>query len=164
MGGCAPGSPCGVGNCVIRSRDLTDPLSWRSWTGEGWEGRFIDPYRMNESSPQAHVCMPVLNLAYPSLLWSTVHQKWLAAGGKGSTFDCSEVVYVLSDDLVSWSESYAIYEPPCGSQPHGIIYTSLMDPSSSSANFDVVGAYPYVYFVNHMEGRSIERVPVQLIA
>ena len=114
----------------------------------------------------------MLNIAFPSLLWSTVHQKWLVAGGNDNhntsatnpdrrLFDCSEVVVALSDDLVAWSAPYSIFHPPCKSKGD-IIYPSLMDPSSSSANFDTVGEKPYVYFVNHALGRSIQRVPVEM--
>jgi len=179
VSGCTlPGAPCGSANCVIRTRDLTDPRSWRAWGGadRGWNVTFADPYHEDPFAPidpVEHVCAPVLNLAFPSLLWSTVHQKWLAAGGKDSfntsstnpdrrLFDCSEVVYALSDDLVSWSAPYSIYRPECKGSAHGNTYPSLMDPSSPSANFDVVGPKPFVYFVNNLLGRSIQRVPVEL--
>ena len=177
VSGCAAGSRCGSANCVMRTRDLTDPRAWRAWGGveRGWNVSFADPYHANPFAPidpAEHVCSPVLNVAFPSLLWSTVHKKWLVAGGKDNRntsatnpdrrlFDCSEVVFALSDDLVTWSAPYSIYRPPCKGKSD-IIYPSLMDPSSSSTNFDTVGSRPYVYYVNHALGRSIQRVPVEL--
>ena len=37
-----------------------------------------------------------------------------------------------------------------------------MDPSSSSINFDTTGPNPFVYFVNHLLSRSIQRVAVEI--
>jgi hypothetical protein len=176
ISGCGAGKPCGVGLCVMRTRDLSDPKAWRAWGGEqrGWNVRFVDPYGSEViANPAKHVCEPVLNMAFPSLLWSTVHQQWLVAGGKDTNrtsrdnpdhrlFDCSEIQYALSDDLIHWSEPYPIYHPDCRGEASTVIYPSLMDPHSSSANFDTTGATPYIYVVNRFLGRSIQRVPIEL--
>ncbi len=32
------------GACLMRTRDMTDPTSWRAWDGRGFAVRFADPY------------------------------------------------------------------------------------------------------------------------
>lgn len=67
-----------------------------------------------------------------------------------SVWDCSLIVFALSEDMVTWSEPYPLYQPECKSEGdifYQEIYPSLMDPSSPSANFDVVGQTPYIYFI-----------------
>ena len=169
----------GSGSCIIRTRDVHDPTSWRAWrnttsTGGAWDVTFVDPYNDDPSTyvPEEHVCTPVLNIGYPSLAWSTVYDKWIVTGSK--VWDCSTVIFALSDDLVHWSSPYTLYQPTC--RPNGEyreIYPSLMDPASPSPNFDVVGALPYVYFnifypsIPSPSGRttvvrSIARVPLRM--
>jgi hypothetical protein len=115
--------------------------------------RYNDPAGSFE--PADHVCTPVLNLGYPSIAWSTYYNKFIAVGS--SVWDCSMIVFALSEDMVVWGEPYPLYQPECKSTCKGgcnagdifyqEIYPSLMDPESPSANFDVVGQTPYIYFI-----------------
>ena len=93
----------------------------------------------------------LLPRADPSIGWSTYFKKFIAVGSK--VWDCSDIVFTLSDDLVNWSKPYPLYQPVChNNAPHtnegyyAEIYPSLMDPASPSPNFDVVGEFPYIYF------------------
>ena len=83
----------GSGNCFIRTRDLTDPKSWRGYNGArgAWDINFVDPYNSNpglEFDPSEHVCTPVLNLGYPSIAWSTFYGKYIAVGSQVSMDTC----------------------------------------------------------------------------
>ena len=63
--GNAHGGWNGSGNCFIRTKQLTDPKSWRGWSGRGeWNVSFVDPYNDPAGSfvPEEHVCTPVLSL------------------------------------------------------------------------------------------------------
>ena len=169
----------GSGSCMIRTRDVHDPTSWRAWrntttTGGAWDVKFVDPYNDDPSTyvPEEHVCTPVFNIGYPSLVWSTLYNKWIITGSK--VWDCSTVIFALSDDLIHWSSPYALYQPTCSANgDYREIYPSLMDPASPSPNFDVVGELPYVYFnifyptIPSPSGRisvvrSIARVPLRM--
>lgn len=44
------------GNCVLRTRDLSDPSSWRAWDGKDFSVQFIDPFRQQTADAQDHVC------------------------------------------------------------------------------------------------------------
>jgi hypothetical protein len=63
------------GTCVIRTRDISDPKSWRAWNGEAFEVRFIDPYLQPDQPPEDHVCQPVssdeIQLMVESLTFNT---------------------------------------------------------------------------------------------
>ena len=60
------------------------------------------------------------------------YKKFIAVGSK--VWDCSDIVFMLSDDLVSWSKPYPLYQPRCNFAPgetsYKEIYPSLMDPAS----------------------------------
>ena len=165
----------GSGNCFIRTRDLTDPASWRGWNGEDWNVSFVDPYNAGAGSytPEDHVCTPVLNMGYPSIGCSTLYNKYIAVGSK--IWDCSDIVFALSDDMVHWSEPYSLYQPECKGEPsfYQEIYPSLMDPASARHNFDTIGDKPYIYFatfentIPSPDGgitvvRNIQRRPLQM--
>jgi len=148
------------GSCVLRTRNLFDPKSWRAWSGSTWEIAFIDPYSTNESNPSDHVCAPVLNIGYPSLVWSTYYGKFLVAGNQ--YWDCSDVVFSLSDDLISWSDTALLRPMNCTKGPplYHEIYPSLIDPVSSSPSFDTVGESPFLYFATFHDNQEHEGYPV----
>ena len=170
----------GSGNCFIRTRQLTDPKSWRGWSGktESWDVSFVDPYNDAPGSfvPADHVCTPVLNLGYPSIGWSSYYKKFIAVGSK--IWDCSDIMFALSDDLVNWSAPYPLYQPIChtaspNTSYYAEIYPSLIDPASPSPNFDVIGQRPYIYFMTFHDNvkapsggttvvRSIQRRPLEM--
>ena len=152
--GAGKGSWNGSGNCFIRTSSLTDPKSWRGWNGKEWSVSFVDPYNDKPGAfvPEDHVCTPVLNLGYPSIGWSSYYQKYIAVGSK--YWDCSDVVFALSDDLVEWSAPIPLYQPVCKPDAAYMeIYPSLIDPASPSPNFDVIGETPYIYLVTFRKNR-----------
>lgn len=126
--------------------------------------------------PEDHVCTPVLNLGYPSIGWSSYYKKFIAVGSK--IWDCSDIVFALSDDLVNWSAPYPLYQPTCHTASpttsyYAEIYPSLIDPASPSPNFDVIGRRPYIYFMTFHDNvkapsggttvvRSIQRRPLEM--
>jgi hypothetical protein len=67
--------------------------------------------------------LKVLNLGYPSIAWSSFYNKFIAVGS--SVWDCSLIVFALSDDMVTWSEPYvAIFRlPPPPTATHTPIHT-----------------------------------------
>ncbi|WP_211486650.1 hypothetical protein, partial [Corallococcus exiguus] len=46
------------GNCLIRTRTLDDPSSWRAWDGKDFAATFVDPFRNEIEDVAAHVCAP----------------------------------------------------------------------------------------------------------
>ena len=74
--------------CMMRTRDLTDPHSWRAWDGEGFGASlFATPFDTPAPDPAKHVCVPTINMTYPSLLWSTHYSKYIVLGTRREPFN-----------------------------------------------------------------------------
>jgi hypothetical protein len=170
-----------AGACLFRTPTLADPKTWRAWDGSGFTVRTVDPYRDN-ASPADHVCQPV---AFPqissmssSLTWNTYIGQYLLVGQAGglvgnatATFG---IYYSTSPDLINWSPRKALRIVPapwtyvCGGRPP-VAYPSLLDPTSTSRNFETTGQRPWLYLTrSHYSGctqtlnRDLVRVPLEL--
>ena len=48
-----------AGTCMMRTRDLTDPASWRAWNGSAFSVSLSQsPYEYPDLDPSLHVCVP----------------------------------------------------------------------------------------------------------
>jgi hypothetical protein len=155
-------SPTGAqrgGTCVIRTSDLSDPKSWRAWNGTDWSTTFVNPYT-DSFDPAAHVCAPVsvdlIGEMTASLTYSTyLHRYVLLAPGQ---FDPVNGVqeqpgfyWSMSQDLIHWSAARRFMNGPVPwshkcSDPDVIQYPSLIDPNSSSPNFETIGSRADLFF------------------
>jgi hypothetical protein len=169
----------GYGVCLLRTRRLADPASWRAWDGSGFGVRFIDPYR--EKDPQGeHTCEPVarpqIDRMSMSLTWNTYLDRYLLVGEAAGRFPSATIgiYYSTSEDLVHWSRRSLLREVEapwtfeCGDrQP--VTNPSVLDPASRSRNFETSGRRPWLYFTRfhyaHCEqtlDRDLARVPLVL--
>lgn len=146
------------GTCLIRTRHLSDPKSWRAWNGSGFTVRFLNPYSPRLQDPAMHICEPV---SFPqiaamtgSLTFNTYLRKFLLISMSEVLVNQRRVTgfyYSLSDDLIHWSKRRLLVEgklPPlyrCGDS-NPIAYPSVLDPKSRKRNFDTTGRRPYLYF------------------
>jgi hypothetical protein len=168
------------GTCLIRSDDLADPDSWRGWDGSSFDVRFINPYADTPGDPSAHVCPPVspenLGSTAQGLVYSTYLDRYIAVdSGTRKNADGSVtqgVFYSTSTDLVHWTPRQLLWRQPIFNywkpgDPNPIGYTSLIDPSSPSRNFETVGRTPYLYFVRDgwaggfQSNRNLHRIRVR---
>lgn len=136
-------------NCLMRTKNLADPTSWRGWDGRGFTRTFVDPYRESTNPPSAHVCKPINITNHSnnlSLSWNTTLRRWLVVyqnPGGGYWF-------TTSPDLTSWGRPQKFLDRPnpwgvkCG-DPTAESGTSLIDPASTSRNFTTTGQRPYFY-------------------
>jgi hypothetical protein len=171
-----------AGECLMRTRDITDPKSWRAWDGEGFNVTFIDPYRESADPISRHVCKPVDIedvKAVSGLVYDTFINKYVAIGAAGKYEpslgqDVWGFYYQTSDDLIHWGPRQLLFEITrfnthmCG-EPDPLAYPTIIDPTSTSRNFETAGQTAYVYYVrfnyqNCVLGndRDMLRVPVQL--
>jgi hypothetical protein len=169
------------GTCVMRTTDLADPKSWRAWGGSAFDVRFIDPYLELDKAPQEQICQPVsydeIQLMVESLTFNTHFDKFLLVGTaverdrEGDTV--SGIYYSTSGDLIDWTPRKLIVEVEsrqtyqCG-DPDPIAYPSVLDPDSSSRNFETTGKRAYLYFTRfnyeackETSDRNLVRVPVE---
>jgi hypothetical protein len=168
------------GTCLIRTRHLGRPGSWRAWDGQEFTVRFADPYRSAQISASDHVCTPV---AYDeigdmshSLTYNTYLEKYMlvspsAQRNRGRTV--YGFYYSVSDDLIHWEPRKLIREVEllpthkCGDR-NPVMFPSVLDPRSDSSNFETVGRTAYMYFTRyHYKGceltlnRDLVRVRVR---
>jgi hypothetical protein len=167
-----------TGECLLRTRTLANPASWRAWSGGArFLTTFADPYTdpsLDESNARAHLCSGVSptalgDLVPSSITFSTVERKWVLVGARAGGF-----YYATSTDLVHWSPLTLFYRTTvpwtygCG-DAGASEYPSLIDPGSASRNFETVGRTALLFFtVLHADGctlgsdRDLVDVPVRL--
>jgi hypothetical protein len=169
-----------AGTCVMRTPRLDRPDAWRAWDGRAFSVRFVNPY--SEDGVSGHVCAPVsfseIAKMTGSLTYNTYLDKYVLVspagkelrGGRGTTWG---FYYSTSDDLIDWAPRQLIREAVltttyrCGG-PDPVGYPSLLDPESSSRNFETTGRRPWLYFTRfHYEecrnvlNRDLVRVRVR---
>lgn len=164
------------GTCLIRTRTLEDPRSWRAWDGEGFNVRFINPYTERVTDPAEHLCQPVsrqeIATMHESLTFNTYFDKFLLIGTAGQRDRATGRViwgfyYSLSDDLIHWTPRKLIMEAKPAHQtslPGDIlVYPSLIDPQDESRNFEITGQRAYLYYTRWHRGfdRDLVRVLVE---
>ncbi|MDH5508000.1 MAG: hypothetical protein OEZ02_12335, partial [Anaerolineae bacterium] len=168
------------GVCLMRTDDLSDPLSWRFWDGAGFAGSFANPYTQAIASPYAYRCAKLdwddigasLN---ESVTYNTYLDRYVLLGLSADHIDGREVwgfYYAFSDDLVHWTRRKLLAEMrlPWTVANEGsdtsVLYPTLLDPSSASLNFETTGKTAYLYFtrMNYGSGhldRDLIRVAVE---
>jgi hypothetical protein len=148
------------GTCLARTRDPSDPGSWRAWDGHAFSIQFANPYATPPPVPNDHVCEPVgraeIERMSNSLTFNTYLGKYLLVGVSGG-YDPAQrrsewgFYYSVSDDLIRWSQRKLLHETElpwtyrCGDR-NPVLYPSLLDPASHSRNFETTGRRPYLFF------------------
>jgi hypothetical protein len=171
-----------AGTCVMRTQNLDDPKSWRAWDGDGYNVRFVDPYRESPEPTGRHVCEPVsptqIRDMNRSLTWNTLLNKWVVTGTT-SKYDATAGAYVVgfyfsvSDDLINWTDRKLIFAHTmpasyvCGG-PLPRAYPSIIDHGSTDRNFATTDGTAYLYFNENIYQNCINtsttnmlRVPIQ---
>ena len=165
--------------CAMRTDDLSDPSSWRFWDGEGFSGRFVNPY-VETVGPDTPKCAPLekedlsgsLN---ESVTYNTALGRYIMIGYSYhpiSTYPTWGYYYSLSDDLVHWTRRELLLELPGENAVRNsatdkfYAYPSLIDPDSPSMNFDTSDGDAYLYLTRFNNGvtldRDLIRFPVQI--
>jgi hypothetical protein len=149
------------GVCLLRSGDLADPASWRAWDGEGFGVRFVDPFGAAPEHPEQHVCTPVAPHSLGNLVTSlTRHEASglyiaLSAAYRAPRPGAAKVAGIFaatSPDLIQWSAPELVWAAPilwrhgCDGAP--VFYPSLLDPDTTSRNFETVDDRGFVYFTS----------------
>jgi len=178
-----------VGACVMRTKTISDPTSWRAWGGTGFSVKFINPYT-NPQPPEQHVCAPVsydqIEKMEDSITYNTFFRKYLLVGAT-ALYDPNTgktiygFYYSTSTDLVNWSERQLIFEAElpwsyqCGDD-NPVLYPALLNPAPATAttqtrNFEVTGQKTYIYFTRFNYSncvgtldRDLIRIPIQFLA
>ena len=172
-----------AGACALRTRDVTDPASWRGWDGTGFGVHFRNPYYESLRPAIVNTCEPI---SYENILamtrsvtFNTVLNKFVLTGSAvkfdpASSQNIYGFYFSLSDDLVHWSMRQLLMQIPsatshvCGGPDSGS-YPALIDPDATDPNLritdDTVDLY---YSVQHYNAAcqitqdvDLVRVPIQ---
>ncbi|WP_197711185.1 hypothetical protein [Azospirillum brasilense] len=138
------------GVCLMRTRDLADPASWRAWDGGDFTVRFRDPYTQGEADPNESVCAPLppdrLPFTVTSLVRHTPSGLYVAvmagrrAERKGAE-PASGVWVSTSADLIGWSAPRLAWAAPLLTDKNCAVdetfyYPAILDPDARSRNFE----------------------------
>lgn len=155
--------------CAMRTKDISAPASWRFWDGEGFNGRFVNPYveKTRQDTPK---CAPLekddlsgsLN---ESVTYNTALGRYMLIGYSHHPTDADPTwgyYYSLSDDLVHWTPRKLLFELP-GENAVGdkwtdtfYAYPSFMDPDSPSMNFQTSDGDAYLYVTRFNNGVTLD--------
>src|SRR6185312_10075443 len=139
------------GTCLLRTNDLSQPASWRAWSGTGFSIRPHNPYTEPSEDPADHVCQRVsyqqINKMGASLTFSTYFGKYLLVDVSFLKDPVTEITetgfyYSLSDDLVNWTTRKRILDAPlqstysCGDPEEPLSNAVVLDPDSPTRNFE----------------------------
>ena len=174
------GSPRGT--CVLRTRNLAEPGSWRAWDGSAFRMRFVNPYLARGPALPHRVCRPVsrreISQMHESLTYNTLFKRFLLVDQSRATNPATHktvwgVYFSLSDDLVHWRRRQLLMAATtaqsfkCG-DPQPIAYPAIIDPNSTSRNFETSGERAYLYFTRfnysrcrRTQDRDLVRVPIE---
>ena len=151
------------GSCLLRTKQLGVPSSWRAWDGSGFGIAMTSAYQPGPDASSNRTCTPVstpqIAAMHDSLTYNTYLDKYLLVGSAGDRLSSRGKVawgiyYSVSDDLVKWSRRRLIREVElpstfeCGDR-NPILYPSLIDPDSTSRSFETTGRRPYMYFTRY---------------
>lgn len=167
------------GACLIRRPAEGGPSDWRAWDGEGFTVRFQDPYRVADIKSADQACHPVIGLrsTVSSVAKVAASGRFLAVTPVRSKAGKVGIFWSSSTDLVRWSEPQLLLEVPllwdrnC-EEDAAYAYPSLIDPDSSSRNFDTTDDRLWLYLTRMpldenckvTAHRDLVRWPVQLNA
>lgn len=164
------------GLCVMRTRTLGDPASWRAWDGGGFNLRLASPY---VTGSPATVCAFLDTLmTHSHVVYNTYLERYMAvASGQGALDVYGRPTcgffYALSADLVHWSGHRLLAEAslpwcvagPGALEPVTVLYPSIVDHADTTVNFERARRTAYFYYVRYNDGgidRDLMRVPMTL--
>ena len=149
-----------AGACMMRTRDVTDPSSWRGWDGTGFLVHFRNPYYENLRPGVVNTCEPMdyenIMAMSRSLTFNTALNKFVLTGtavkfDPASSQNIPGFYFSTSDDLVHWSSRQLLLQIPsvtshvCGGPDSGS-YPALIDHDATDPNFRITDGTVYLYY------------------
>jgi hypothetical protein len=146
--------------CLLRGsgKEFND---WRAWDGRAFDMDMESPYTTERSGD----CAAVLPYVVQSVKYVPAIKRFVSIGWNGP-----RLVYAFSENLIEWSQRRTLMEVTRKQtrrpgDPPARDYFSLLDPTSSSMNFDTLERKPYLFFVQYTEDRrrrDLYRVPLSI--
>lgn len=141
------------GNCLFRTANPADSGSWRAYDGTHFSVRFANPY-LSRARPKP--CRSIAPFLFPvgAVVRDARHNLWVAVfqAAQGGPYPLEGFYYATARDLLHWSAPRLLmagrtaYSDLCKVGPSIINYPSILDPGSTSRNFDTIGDHPLLFF------------------
>ncbi len=141
------------GSCLFRTSHPADSGSWRAFDGNTFSIRYPDPYK-SKAVPKA--CATIEPFLFPigSIVRHAASKLWVAVfqAPASGIYPVDGFYYTTGRDLMHWEPPRLLlagktaYSDLCKVGPSIINYPSLLDPASSSRNFDKIGDNPVLFF------------------
>lgn len=150
------------GICALRTSNVADPASWRGWSGHDFSISFINPYRVNASDINKHLCVPLANKGLfdsSSLTWIPYRRSFLLvvrrqvwAKSHPELIGDTPGIYISeSKDMIHWSRPALILsDKDAGGVEQ--MYPSLIDPTSTDPSFSTIGPNPLLFVATRAKG------------
>jgi hypothetical protein len=168
------------GNCIARTDDLADAVSWRVWDGAGYVARFAN--LQNETTTKIPPCKLIASMPYKvrSLLWHEQSRNYIAVFEEFRNIKAAiprvdaRFSYSSSPDLLNWKEPKEILtikgKDNCVPQSPAA-YPSILDDNSEDINFGTVGGEAFLYYTKFNLSddckltldRDLVRVPIKIL-
>lgn len=129
--------------CLLRGsgKSFSD---WRAWDGKGFNLDMESPYAVKRRGD----CTPVIPYVVSNVKYVPKLDRFVSLGLMGK-----RLVYSFSADLITWSKPQVLKtinpKQTWSSGKPAESYQSLLDPDSSSINFDTLEKRPYLYYVRY---------------
>ena len=145
-----------AGSCLLRTSDPRDPALWRAYDGAGFTIRYADPYHQTfDPKP----CMVIQPFAYAvgSVVRHAASGRWLAIfqAAAGGQFPVEGFYTSTSRDLLHWEPARlliagrTLFGDWCKAGDTSLInYPSILDPHSTSRDFDTIGDHPLLFYTS----------------
>ena len=147
------------GTCVMRTRTLLDPRSWRAWGGEAFDVALVSAYKMPPGEEGAHVCTVLTPfMPSPCTVLGTTYSVFLSAFV--ATISCwpdaqpvaddPNFYWTTSTDFVHWEPARVLFTPPKPPHTQFFLYPALLDPDAplrGDHNFNTIGETAVLSYV-----------------
>jgi hypothetical protein len=166
------------GPCVMRTKTLDDPASWRAWDGTGFNLPMTSPY---VTGTPVQICEFLQTPTGPlmrgtaSLTYNTYLDRYMLVDDWRSDVGGQDVCgfhFSLSSDLIHWSDLQLLVQTvgDCGTdpgtpglRPGDLNAPSIIDHADATTNFERPGQTPYLYYTSlHQYWLDRDLVRVQL--
>jgi len=155
-----------LGGAPLRTQNVFDPKSWRTWDGNNFTVAFDDPYLGTVRDQSKHIYVPVPYMEYVNAIGiykplnvvvATLWDYW------DNTLGPPGMYLTTSTDMIHWSRPSLVVttdellsEDGPGSWTYA--YFSLIDPDAEDLNFSTLGDHPYLYYVRLNNNNSSQRI------
>jgi len=139
------------GECLFRAASVGDISAWTYFDGSDFIPSALDPYHDDVSHVRPCAILRGLIGSVGSVVKDLTTGLFIAVTGfQGTNDNPGGILFATSRDLLTWSKPQNLVRFPLAAvatckDPFGFGYPALLDPRSTSLNFEDTAGNPYLY-------------------